>query len=459
MSMKNISTYIYNNLTDQEKLSLLKRSEQNIDSYIEKAKPIIEAVKEKGDEALKEFAYKFDNVTQPIQSLKANEQDFKKAYQQLDADLIETLKFAAENIKNFHEKQKPEEIWFHEVRPGVFAGEKTTAIDSVACYVPRGKGSFPSVMLMTIIPAVIAGVPQISVLTPPAPDGDFDAASLVAADIAGVKNIYKCGGAQAVAAAAYGTKTIPKSLKIVGPGSPWVVAAKKSLSHIIDPGLPAGPSESLVLADETAHPDCVALDLLVEAEHGPDSSAYLVTNSSELAEKVKQKIPDYWKEMSKKRVDYSSTVLCGNQGGVIITDTIDEAIDFVNDYAAEHLVVSSQKPFDYLDKIRNAGEILLGTYTPIPLGNFVLGPNAVLPTSAHAKTSSPLSVYDFTKRISIGYTTEKSYPEMAKHALQLAKYEGFDAHANAVSDLRNDAIKDDRTSEFQHDILLKMAQN
>jgi len=263
----------------------------------------------------------------------------------------------------------------------------------------------------------------------------------VAAKLAGVKEVYKCGGAQGVAAVAYGTQTVPKMAKIVGPGSPYVVAAKRLLSDVIDPGIPAGPSESIILCDETANGRIAALDLIVESEHGPDSSAFLVTDSRAVAEAARKAIPEYWGQMGAQRVAFSSAVLGGARGGIVLAPDFEQAIAFVNDYAPEHLEILGNDPFAYLGRIQNAGEILLGDHTPVPLGNFVLGPNAVLPTSGQARTCSPLSVFDFMKRSSIGYVTASGYPALAKHAKVLATYEGFDGHANAVSSLREKALK------------------
>ena len=375
-----------------------------------------------------------------IDSIKATPDDFDQAFAALELDLIESIKFAADRIRRFHQDQMPEIMRFSEQFPGVFVGDRFSAIPSVACYVPRGKGSFPSVVMMTTIPAVVAGVPKTYIVTPPGPDGKVDDATLVAARLAGVNNVYKCGGAQAVAAAAFGTQTVPRAVKIVGPGSPWLIAAKRQLSNIIDPGTPAGPSEALILADKTANAKVAALDLIIESEHGPDSSAYLVTEDRELANAVMARVPELWEKMSKTRKTFSSTVLGGERGGVILTSNMEEAVKFVNDYAPEHLEVLSQEPLRYLNDLTTAGEILLGHHTPVTLCNFVLGPNAVLPTSGAARTSRPLCVYDFLRMTSIGHVTSKAYPELAAHAHRLATYEGFDGHALAVSGLRDDAL-------------------
>jgi histidinol dehydrogenase len=426
-------------LTPGERGRLLVRSEAELGTVMERAKPIIAAVKAEGDEALARFAREFDKSPVTADKLKATPADFDAAFKTLAPDVIAAIEFAAESIRRFHSAQKPEEMWMKEVRPGAFAGDRFRPIPSVACYVPRGKGAFPSVVMMTTIPAVVAGVPRIIIVTPPGPDGQIDAATLVAARLSGVEEIYKCGGAQAVAAVAYGTRTVPKMAKIVGPGSPWVMAAKRLLADVIDPGIPAGPSESIVLCDETANPRLAALDLIVESEHGADSSTFLVTESRAVAEAVRAAIPEYWKEMGEQRVAFSSAVLGGDRGGVLLAPDFEAAIAFVNDYAPEHLEILGRDPFGYLGRIVNAGEILLGENTPLPLGNFVLGPNAVLPTSGQARTCSPLSVFDFMKRSSVGYVTAAGYPELARHAQVLATYEGFDGHANAVSALREKA--------------------
>jgi histidinol dehydrogenase len=428
-------------LTPEARQRLLTRSEADLGPYEEKVRPIIDAVRTEGDVALARFAREFDKSSVDANAIAATDADFAVAEETLDAKVREAMAFAAQSIRRFHVDQKPEEMWLHEIRPGVFAGDRSTPIPSVACYVPRGKGAFPSVALMTTIPANVAGVPEISIVTPPGPDGRIDAATLVAARMAGVSRVFKAGGAQAVAAVAYGTRTIPRCAKIVGPGSLWVAAAKRILSHLIDTGTPAGPSELIVLADETTDGRLAGLDLLIEAEHGPDSSAYLVTWSRQVADDARAAIPEYWRTMGAQRVDFSSSVLGGPIGGVVLAASEDEAIAFVNDYAPEHLQVLSKEPFRYLGRLRNAGEILLGEHTPATLGNFVVGPNHVLPTSGWAKTASAVSVFDFMKRSSIAYVTSAGYPELARHAHALATYEGFEAHAHAVSATRERLLK------------------
>ena len=439
-----ISFYHYADLDVAARHALTVRSEEDLGKFLTGAQPIIDAVKADGDAALARFGQEFDKSAVTANNLKALPEEFDAAYEKLDRELLDAIEFAAENIRIFHERQLPEPMWLDEVRPGVLAGERTAPIPSVACYVPRGKGAFPSVLMMTAIPALVAGVPRVIVLTPPTPEGNIDTATLAACKVIGITDVYKCGGAQAVAAAAYGTETVPKVAKIVGPSNPWGVAAKRLLSGVIDPGIPAGPSESVILADETANPHIAALDLIIESEHGPDSSAWLVTNSRFVAEEARKAIPGYWEKMGAQRVDFSSKVLGGKRGGIILTDTWEQAVEFTNLYAPEHLEILSDDALHHVAAITNAGEILLGENSPIVLGNFVIGVNAILPTSGMAQTHSPLSIFDFTKRISVARVSKTAYPEMAKHAEVLAKYEGFEAHANAVSSLREAAHQSGR---------------
>ncbi|MGB3141147.1 MAG: histidinol dehydrogenase [Aestuariivirga sp.] len=431
-----INYLVLSDLTAADRATLLRRTESDLKPFIEKVKPIIDAVRTEGDRALSRFTEKFDGALVEESAIAATPEDFDRAHRELEADVREAIVFAAANIRKFHELQKPEASWSAETRPGLHAGDRTTPIASVACYIPRGKGSFPSSVLMTCIPASVAGVEDICIVTPPGPDGRIDAASLVAARAAGVSKVYKVGGAQAIAAVAYGTKTISRYVKVVGPGSPWVVAAKRLLADLIDTGTPAGPSEAIIFADETTDGRLAALDLLIEAEHGDDSSAFIVTTSRDVADAALAAIPTYWHRMSAQRVNFTKAVLISSRGGILLAKDAAEAMAFINDYAPEHLQILSKEPRKYLPMIKNAGEILLGEHTPSTLGNFVLGPSHVLPTSGWAKTFSALSVHDFMKRTSVVEVTALAYPELARHAAVIARYEGFDAHANAVSDLR-----------------------
>jgi histidinol dehydrogenase len=439
--MKTVNFLELAQLTPAQRTQMMRRTEADLSDYDDKVRGIIKAVQVEGDEALARFARDFDKAPVQASEIAATEADFAAAEISLDHKVLEAMEFAAQSIRKFHQDQMPEEMWLHEIRPGVFAGDRSRPIDSVACYVPRGKGAFPSAALMLSIPAKVAGVKDVMIITPPGPNGKIDDATLVAARMAGVSKVFKAGGAQGIAAVAYGTQTIPKAPKIVGPGSPWVAAAKRQLSHLIDTGSPAGPSEVIIFADDTVDGALAGLDLLIEAEHGPDSSAYLVTWSKRVADQAMAAIPGYWKQMGEQRVGFSSAVLSGPMGGIVLARDEADAIAFCNEYAAEHLEILSKEPFAYLGRIENAGEILLGEHTPTTLGNYVIGPSHVLPTSGWARTSSAVSVFDFVKRNSIAYVTSKGYPELAAHARVLATYEGFDAHANAVSQLREDILK------------------
>ncbi len=430
-----LSFYDLATLDELARAQLLMRSESELDAYLPTAEEICERVAHDGDAALVHYAAKFDGADIG-DAIAATPEDFDTAIASLDARLLDALGYAADNIRKYHGSQLPGELWMQEIKPGVLVGERHTPIDSAAVYVPRGKGSFPSAALMTAIPAVVAGVPNPIMLTPAGPDGKVDAATLAAARLAGIEKVYKAGGATAVAAAAYGTETVPRCDAFEGPGSPWTAAAKRVLGGRIASRVAAGPSEAIVLADESADPRLVALDLLIEAEHGSDSSVYLVTWSRRMAKAVAAAVPEFWPRMREARVAYAQDVLCGPRGGIVLARDRAEACAFVNDYAPEHLQVHSATPWDYLSEITNAAEILLGGHAPGSIANYVMGPNAVLPTSGGARSGSGLSVRDFMKSSSIGHITAAGYAEMAPAARVLAEYEGFDAHANALSELR-----------------------
>lgn len=425
------------NFYDLEKCSpaeiaqLFKRSELDIADLQKSVYPIIQAVRERGDVAIVEYNEKFDKAKMSVEQLKVTEAEFTQARNNLDPEIKAVIEISATHIKKFHHAQMPEAMWFTQIADGILAGEKITPITSVGIYVPRGKGSFPSVMLMLCIPAVIAQVPKVIVCTPPTAEGGVDDASLFTAEICGVKDVYKVGGAQAIAAMAYGTERIPKVHKVLGPGNSYVSAAKRLLYGAIDVGTPAGPSESIILCDETVDPRIAALDLLIEAEHGPDSTALLVTHSREIADQVQSLLPDLINDLPKERQRFCQAVLSG-YGGIVLTASLKKSIQFVNDFAPEHLEVLVKEPMAILSDIVNAGEILLGPYTPITIGNFSLGVNAILPTGGFANTFSCVTVYDFLKRSSIGYVTETGYNKIKDVARKFAEYEGFPSHANAI---------------------------
>ena len=430
-----IHFYELSSMSAEERTRLLRRAQIQIDELVERVRPILQDVRKRGDEALVEFTARFDRVQLTTDNLRVSRAEIEQAHQELDRSVREAIEQAIGNLRTFHARQMPHEQWFTEVAPGVIAGEKITPISSVGLYVPRGKGAFPSVMYMLATPASIAGVPRIVVCTPPGPNGEVDPATLVAADLCGVHELYRVGGAQAVAALAYGTASIARVHKITGPGSGFVTAAKRLLYGTVDVGLPAGPSESITLADASADPELIARDLLIEAEHGPDSSSLLVTDSRPLVEAVLALLPDKIAALPEWRQAFCRTVFeeAMGTGGIVLAATMDEAVDFVNEYAPEHLEVQVHEPFALLPQLKNAGEILIGRYTPFCTGNYCVGTNAVLPTCGFAHTYSCTSVFDFLKRTGIAYLTQEGYAALSETTRRLADFEGFPAHANAVT--------------------------
>lgn len=427
-----IRTRTLSKLSPVELSILMRRAQANIEEITPRVQEMADKVKLGGDDALLAYVREFDFGTAPFTGLQVTAEEFAEAEAALSAEVRAAVDEAYANIKAFHEKQLPEPMWFAEIQPGVFAGEKVTPIDRVALYVPGGKGYFPSVMLMLGIPASVAGCPSICVCTPPNKAGKADPAVLHAASMCGIKEVYKMAGAHAIAALAYGTASVPRVDKVVGPGSIYATAAKRILGGVVDVGLPAGPSESIILADEHADPAIAGLDLLIEAEHGPDSAALLVTHSVELATKAAQHIEEtYLAKVPEPRRSYIKTVL-GNYGGIVLTESLEQSCEFINNYAPEHLEILVKDPFLALGRIRNAGEILLGPYTPISISNYCLGLNAILPTGRFARSYSAVTVHDFIKRAGIGYMDERGYARLSGFTATLADYEGFPSHALAI---------------------------
>ena len=418
-------------LAEEENRRLLRRAETDITSHLELAGEVCRRVQAEGDAALLHYTRKFDNISLTADELKVTAEETARAYAGLDTKTKETLEYAAANIEKFHREQLPPPIWMKEMEQGMLAGEKVSPLDNVCLYVPRGKGSFPSVMLMLGIPAIVAGVRRIVVTTPPAAERQNEAATLAAAHIAGIKEIYRVGGMQAIAAVAYGTETVPRCCKVLGPGNSYVNAAKRYLYGVLDVGLPAGPSEAIILADETADPRLIALDLLIEAEHGPDSASLLVTHVPELAVAVPPLVAGLLEKLPPEKKNFASVVF-KNNGGIVLTRSLAESLSFVNEYAPEHLEVLAADPFSLLPRIVNAGEILLGPHTPITLANFLMGPNAILPTGSFAHSYSGISVHDFLKRSSFGSASAEGFARVREAAAHFAEIEGFAAHAMAV---------------------------
>lgn len=413
----------YNKETVEE---LIKRSQADINSVLTTVSDILNDVRENKDNAVKAYTAKFDKAE--LDDLKVSEEEIKKAYDELDGELIKALESASSNIEKFHKAQIPEE-WEMEVIPGITAGQIIRPINSVGCYIPGGRAVYPSTILMTVIPAKIAGVDRIIACSPPGPDGKIQAAILVAADLAGVDEIYKCGGAQAIAAMAYGTESIAKVEKIVGPGNIFVTAAKKLVYGDVDIEFPAGPSEVLILADESAIPEYIAYDFLSQSEHDPNASCFLVTDSERIANESNELIEKFAKEAKRSEIIAESLA---QHGHVILCNTMDEAIDFTNEYAPEHLIISTKDDKAVLDKIKNAGSIFLGKYSPVAAGDYGSGTNHVLPTGGGAKMYSGLSTETFIKKPTVQTLTKEGIKELSKTVLPIAEYEGFFAHADSI---------------------------
>ncbi len=428
-----INFYRWKDTDEATRTRILRRAQSNIDDVVEIVKPIIADVKARGDAALIDYGRKFDGAE--LTSIKATPEEFEQAEAALDENLKTAIKHCADNVKKFHEEQmrRVEKPWMFEVEPGVWAGEHVNAIESVGLYVPRGKGAFPSAMYMLCIPAVLAGVEHIAVVTPPRADGRADDASLYTARLCGVENVYKVGGAQAIAALAYGTESVPRVRKVLGPGSPYVAAAKRLLSDTIDPGMPAGPSEAIVLSDKSADPHNTCLDLLNEAEHGTDSAVLLVTHSTSLIDYVREHLPKVIHELPQPHNDICRHVFGPEgYGGLVLTESLEDSIALANEYAAEHLHLKVQNPNDVVPQIKHAGEILIGEHTPSTLGNYGIGVNHVLPTGGWAHTYSCTSVWDFLKRTSVSRVDEQGLTALKSSVLTLTDYEGFPAHGNVI---------------------------
>lgn len=426
-----IGFYRWSATDDTTKARLMRRSGADIDDVMDKVRPIIADVRARGDAALIDYAQKFDQCA--LTDLKVSEEEFATALSTLDDAVKQAIDRCAGNVRTFHEEQmkRVEREWMVEVEPGVFAGEKITPVSSVGLYVPGGKNQYPSAVYMLGIPAVIAGVRDVVMVTPPRPDGTIGNALLYAAHVSGVRDVYKVGGAQAIAALAYGTATIPAVKKVLGPGSPYVAAAKQILCADIDPGMPAGPSESIILCDGSADPHNTVLDILNEAEHGPDSAALLVTHDEALADYVLAALPDAINALPEPQRGWLITNM-KNYSGVVLTDNIEQSIDFCNAYATEHLLVKVANAQAIVPHLHNAGEILIGESTPSSLGNFGIGVNHVLPTGGKAHTYSCTSVWDFLKRTSMAEVTPAGLNALAGDVCVIADYEGFPAHANVL---------------------------
>lgn len=408
--------------------NLLKRSPNSYGEFESRVNDIIQNVRKKRDEAIFEYTLKFDGATINQDNIRVTEEEIKEAYEQVDPKLLDVIRKALVNIRDYHAKQK-QYSWFDSDESGIILGQKVTPLKTVGVYVPGGKAVYPSSVLMNVIPAKVAGVSNIIMTTPCGKDGKVYPSTLVAAKEAGVDAIYKVGGAQAIAALAFGTESIPKVDKIVGPGNIYVALAKKAVFGYVSIDSIAGPSEIMVLADETANPRFVAADLLSQAEHDEMASAILVTTSETLAERVSVEVDKFVETLSRKEIIRKSL---DNYGYILVADTMQDAIDTVNEIASEHLELVTKNPFETMTKIRNAGAIFIGEYSSEPLGDYFAGPNHVLPTNGTAKFFSPLGVDDFIKKSSIISYSREALEPVYKDIVQFAECEKLTAHANSI---------------------------
>jgi histidinol dehydrogenase len=427
-------------MTTDEIVALKRRAGLDIEGLLPSVKPIVEGVRDRGDAAVLEFTARFDSVRLSAAKLKVSEKEMKHAYERVSPATLDAFRQSARNVRKFQEQSMPEGMWLTEIVEGVLVGQRITPIESVGLYIPGGKGDFPSVMLMLGICAQVAGVKKVVACTPPTAGGSANSGTLVAADLAGVTEIYKVGGAQAIAAMAFGTETVPQVDKIMGPGSPYVMAARQLVAGVVDLGNVAGPSEAIILADGEADPWNAALDLLVQGEHSKDAASLLVTHSVELIEGVQETLPTLLAELPDERQQICEAVL-SQYGGAILTESLAHSIEFVNDYAPEHLQLAVQNPFAVLARIRNAGTILLSQGTTFTFGDFSLGPTNVIPTGGFAKVQSPVSVRDFLKHNSVCFVLGRAgFDALAESSATFAEYEGFPAHAMAVRRRRVDLV-------------------
>lgn len=407
---------------------LLKRSPNSYGEFEGRVAEIIQNVKNNRDQAVFDYTKRFDGADIGPENIRVTEDEIREAYEQVDKSLVEVIRKALVNIRSYHEKQR-QYSWFDSKPDGTMLGQKVTALSKVGVYVPGGKAVYPSSVLMNIVPAKAAGVEKIIMTTPPGKDGKVNPSTLVAAHEAGADEVYKTGGAQAIAALAFGTESIPRVDKIVGPGNIYVALAKKAVYGHVSIDSVAGPSEILVLADETANPRFVAADLLSQAEHDEMASAILITTSRELADKVSKEVDAFTAELSRKEIIQKSL---DNYGYILVAENMEDAIDTVNEIASEHLEIVTKDPFQVMTKIKNAGAIFIGEYSSEPLGDYFAGPNHVLPTNGTAKFFSPLSVDDFIKKSSIIYYSREALEPIHEDIIKFATAEQLTAHANSI---------------------------
>ena len=412
-------------VSEAEMQKLLSRG-SGLEDVAKTVSAVLSDVRTKGDAALREYTAKFDKVE--LANFEVSEEEFEMALSEISPELLNHLKAAAANIQAFHEAQLPEATWFLELKPGIVLGQKATPLESVGAYAPGGRASYPSTVLMTVIPARVAGVEQVIVCTPPRPDGSVHPLTLAAAKVAGADKVFKLGGVQAIGAMAYGTETVPKVDKIVGPGNVFVTSAKMQIRDVAEIDFPAGPSEVLIIADESADVVMAASDIIAQAEHDPNSVSILVTGSDTLAEAVKKEVLVQAEQTARSSIVKASL----ENAAILIADSLEQCISFSNKFAPEHLEIMVSDPDFVLDRIKNAGSIFVGNYSPVPAGDYASGTNHVLPTSGYARVYSGLNINHFIKYSSIQRISKSGLEILKETVIALAEEEGLHAHADAI---------------------------
>lgn len=413
-------------LPEKEIQALVERGGGELANVNDTVSSILTDVRSEGDAALRKYTQRFDGAN--IDAIEVSKDEIEKAYKSIDEDLIKHLEIAASNIRKFHEAQMPDKIWFMQLSPGIELGQKITALASVGAYVPGGRASYPSTALMTIIPAKVAGVRKVVMCTPPGPDGRVNPLTLAAAKVAGADHVYRVGGVQAIAAMAYGTESVMKVDKIVGPGNVYVTAAKMQIRDMAEIDFPAGPSEVLIIADDSAYPEMIASDMIAQAEHDPQAVSVLVTTSEKLADKVKEEVLKQAQSTLRKEIVSSSL----KNAAILIADSIEQCVDLSNRFAPEHLEIMTENNNATLENIEHAGSIFVGNYAPVPVGDYASGTNHVLPTAGYARMYSGLNIMHFLKVSSIQRISKEGLATIGDTVISLAEKEGLQAHADAV---------------------------
>jgi histidinol dehydrogenase len=426
-----LKIYHWKDISSEDRERILNRGIVEAASVLEEVQEIIDTVRDQGDRALVEYTRKFESIDVPLDGIRVLPEEIRAAYDLVEPQVVKAIEVLTGNVRRFHEAQLPRKMWAMEISSGLIGGQIFIPIERVGCYVPGGRGWFPSAVMMSVCPAKAARVDRVVVCTPAAPGGRVNPGTLVACDMAGADEVYRVGGAHAIAAMAFGTETIPRVFKITGPGSKWILAAFRLLQGQTAIGTLAGPGEGLILADESANPAYVAADMIIQAEHGVDSAGVLVTFSEALARQIQQLVMDHIEKLDEQHRHFVEESL-RKYGAIILTRTHEEAIACVNEYAGEHLEIQTRDPMHDMLKVRNAGGIYLGNYTPLSTGCFGSGPNHVLPTGRQAVVEGGLSTAHFLKAVTFEYFSEDGLGRLKEAMTVLADYEGFPAHRNAI---------------------------